>query len=38
MTPAGWLVLVVSVVSVLAMSAFTLVRVLRMPPPDEDED
>lgn len=38
MTPAGWVVLVVSVASVLAMSTFTLVRVLRMPAPEEDDD
>jgi hypothetical protein len=39
MTPLGWLVMIVSVGSVLALTAFCLVRVLTLPPVEiEDLD
>lgn len=32
MTPAGWIIMVVSVGSVLALTAYCMVRVLTLPP------
>ena len=37
MTPLGWLIMIVSVSSVIALTAFCLYRVLTLPPQELDE-
>jgi hypothetical protein len=37
MTPAGWAIMIVSVGSVLALTAFCFYRVLTLPPSEMDE-
>jgi hypothetical protein len=37
MTPLGWLVMLLSIASVIALTAFCLYRVLTLPPPEIDE-
>jgi hypothetical protein len=37
MTPAGWIIMIVSVGSVLALTAFCLYRVLSLPPQVAEE-
>jgi hypothetical protein len=36
MTPGGWIVMIVSVSSVLALVTFCLVKVLSLPPTEEE--